>query len=201
MSAMNFDWLRRHRISHIVRVLTPEEEKEAQDKVLGSKTQAQDGLQADQKGEFGVSPPSPEFTILRVPIKDDGRAVLDHHLPEVLRFLGPCIGQDQTRTDHREDSECDVDGTATIEKGTVCTGILFHCMEGVSRSSTFLIAYLMNARSCTLKEAFDAVKKSRPCIQPRYQWFEQLMALERRLNNGVNTAEHEDNYVPILLGA
>lgn len=58
----------------------------------------------------------------------------------------------------------------------------------------------MSEEGLTLRDAFAIVKKMRPETQPRFQMFEELLALERDLYNGVNTMTHEDNYVPIVLG-
>ncbi len=44
--------------------------------------------------------------------------------------------------------------------------ILVHCDAGVSRSSTIVIHYLMKKYGFTAKQAYNYVKKQRPCIKP-----------------------------------
>jgi hypothetical protein len=57
----------------------------------------------------------------------------------------------------------------------------------------------MSEKHLTLQQAFEAVKKERPDVQPRYQLFEELLSIERDLFNNVNSMSHSDNYVPIIL--
>lgn len=98
--------------------------------------------------------------------------------------------------------------------------VLIHCIEGQSRSVSLLLAHLLSVGS-SLKDALALLKERRPCVevspesslvpflygllltlcflqQPRYQFFEQLMDMEEALT-GQHTAQHADNYEPILL--
>ena len=52
--------------------------------------------------------------------------------------------------------------------------ILFHCFAGVSRSSTFAIAYLMVKYKLNVNEALNMVKSKRQMIQPNYGFIEAL---------------------------
>jgi hypothetical protein len=66
--------------------------------------------------------------------------------------------------------------------------ILFHCMLGISRSATLLIAFLMKSQNLTLKEAFETVKHKRPKIQPNYNFAQALLKYEKELRpNDDNT--------------
>ncbi|RWS28659.1 dual specificity protein phosphatase 19-like protein [Leptotrombidium deliense] len=51
---------------------------------------------------------------------------------------------------------------------------LVHCNAGVSRSASVVIAYLIHTRSITYEEAFDIVKRARPCINPNSGFVNQL---------------------------
>ena len=58
--------------------------------------------------------------------------------------------------------------------------VLVHCNAGVSRSTSFVIAYLM--KKCnykTYKQAYAHVKKCRPIIAPNRGFEKQLIQLER----------------------
>ena len=46
------------------------------------------------------------------------------------------------------------------------TGVLVHCIAGVSRSSSCVIAYLMHYHRLRLIQAYAAVKRQRCIIQP-----------------------------------
>ena len=43
---------------------------------------------------------------------------------------------------------------------------LVHCVLGVSRSTSLVLAYLMKYKNMTLKSAFDYVSSRRPCVRP-----------------------------------
>ncbi|XP_028842161.1 dual specificity protein phosphatase 19b [Denticeps clupeoides] len=54
--------------------------------------------------------------------------------------------------------------------------VLLHCNAGVSRSASVAVGYLMSRESLPFEEAFDAVKRARPCIQPNPGFLQQLKA-------------------------
>lgn len=57
-------------------------------------------------------------------------------------------------------------------------GVVFvHCNAGVSRSAAVVIAYLMKLKKLSYLEAFDVLKKERPCIKPNEGFVKQLKSL------------------------
>ncbi|KAF4668205.1 Dual specificity protein phosphatase 14 [Perkinsus olseni] len=68
----------------------------------------------------------------------------------------------------------------TEEKGKV----LVHCFEGVSRSSTVVIAYLMWLRAWTYNRAFDWVKTIRPICNPNTGFTCVLIVFGKKLERG-----------------
>lgn len=58
---------------------------------------------------------------------------------------------------------------------------LVHCVAGVSRSASLVIAYLMKHHKKTLKEAYEHVKEARSQIRPNSGFFKQLMEYELEL--------------------
>lgn len=59
-------------------------------------------------------------------------------------------------------------------------GVIFvHCNAGVSRSAAVVIAYVMKFKKLSYLEAFDVLKKERPCIKPNEGFVKQLKALEK----------------------
>ena len=63
------------------------------------------------------------------------------------------------------------------------TSVLVHCNMGVSRSSTIIIAYLLQKRIfTTYQNAYEHVKSQRPKISPNNGFKQQLIKLERQLN-------------------
>ena len=61
--------------------------------------------------------------------------------------------------------------------------VLIHCMEGVSRSCSIAIAYLMWKRNLRYVEAQDLVQAARPVCQPNPNFMCQLLDFEKRLAN------------------
>ncbi len=59
--------------------------------------------------------------------------------------------------------------------------ILVHCIMGISRSTTIVIAYLMNHFKLSLHEAYDFVKEKRPIISPNVGFINQLKDYELQL--------------------
>ncbi|GAA27180.2 dual specificity protein phosphatase 14 [Clonorchis sinensis] len=59
---------------------------------------------------------------------------------------------------------------------------LVHCMAGVSRSSSLVLAYLMRHMNMTLADAYQHVRSIRPCIQPNPSFWRQLLEYEERIH-------------------
>lgn len=52
--------------------------------------------------------------------------------------------------------------------------ILFHCYAGISRSTAFAMAYLVENESCTVEEALDKIKTVRPRVSPKEEYSTEL---------------------------
>lgn len=61
-----------------------------------------------------------------------------------------------------------------IDKGRKKGSVLVHCMFGVSRSATAVIAYLIYLKKMSFKQAFNFVSSKRP-IQPNDSFIKQLI--------------------------
>ncbi|KRX05885.1 hypothetical protein PPERSA_03822 [Pseudocohnilembus persalinus] len=59
--------------------------------------------------------------------------------------------------------------------------ILVHCIQGISRSASFVLAYLMKHEKMTLKEAFQLVKSKRSIARPNPKFVESLLKFEQQL--------------------
>jgi protein-tyrosine phosphatase len=59
--------------------------------------------------------------------------------------------------------------------------IVFHCHQGISRSATMLIAYLMKRNQWTFRRAATEVSKKRRIVCPKPCFFGQLMQYEKQL--------------------
>lgn len=54
--------------------------------------------------------------------------------------------------------------TEFIKRSLEKTNILVHCMAGISRSVTLVLAYMMKHHNMTFEEAFEAVRRKRKIV-------------------------------------
>ncbi|CAF1109701.1 unnamed protein product [Adineta steineri] len=59
--------------------------------------------------------------------------------------------------------------------------VLVHCMAGISRSTTIVLAYLIRYMNLSLREAYLLCKKHRPICFPNLGFWNQLIAYESQL--------------------
>lgn len=59
--------------------------------------------------------------------------------------------------------------------------VLVHCIAGVSRSATVVIAYLMKCKHMSLRQAFNYCYNLRPVIRPNNGFMAQLISYEQQL--------------------
>jgi len=62
--------------------------------------------------------------------------------------------------------------------------VLVHCREGVSRSATMVIAYLMWTNHLSFKEAHEIIRRVRPICNPNPGFTFHLLELGKRLGTG-----------------
>jgi protein-tyrosine phosphatase len=59
--------------------------------------------------------------------------------------------------------------------------VMVHCKQGVSRSPTVVMAYLMKAKKYSANKAFDFLKLKRPEISPNPGFVQQLQSYDKEL--------------------
>mmetsp|Transcript_7427 Transcript_7427/g.8402 ORF Transcript_7427/g.8402 Transcript_7427/m.8402 type:complete len:96 (+) Transcript_7427:318-605(+) len=59
--------------------------------------------------------------------------------------------------------------------------ILIHCFAGISRSSTFLLAFLLGVKKMTLADSYKLLKEKRDKCNPNIGFMIQLKAYEKSL--------------------
>ncbi|XP_019504401.1 PREDICTED: dual specificity protein phosphatase 21 [Hipposideros armiger] len=76
--------------------------------------------------------------------------------------------------------------------------ILLHCTDGVSRSTTLCLAFLMKYHRMSLLEAYTWTKLCRPAIRPDNSFWEQLVQYEFKLfkKNTVNMVNSPSGKIP-----
>ena len=70
-----------------------------------------------------------------------------------------------------------------IEDSMANGAVLVNCAVGISRSASFVIAYLMKTQHISLDAAFVFVKRARPNIHPNSSFMVQLRNYEVFLNS------------------
>lgn len=78
--------------------------------------------------------------------------------------------------------------------------IFVHCIAGISRSVTLILAYLMRYEKMNLKDAYNLVKGKRVFVKPNEGFWKQLVAYEKELF-GINTItmmKYQDKLLPSI---
>eukprot|EP01112_Ceratiomyxa_fruticulosa_P013016 TRINITY_DN3637_c0_g1_i4.p1 TRINITY_DN3637_c0_g1~~TRINITY_DN3637_c0_g1_i4.p1 ORF type:complete len:353 (+),score=60.50 TRINITY_DN3637_c0_g1_i4:206-1264(+) len=71
------------------------------------------------------------------------------------------------------------------------TGVLVHCMSGVSRGPSFCAMYLMAKLQVPLEDAFDLVRYASPNMCPNDGFMHQLRGFEKRVKKMTNVTGNE----------
>ena len=97
--------------------------------------------------------------------------------PDAISYLPLAIEDSKN-----EDIECYFYACIDFIEEALSQGgrVLVHCMEGVSRSCSMVIAYVMWKRGLGYQEAQNFVQASRPICQPNAGFICQLLAFEKR---------------------
>ncbi|XP_025034400.2 dual specificity protein phosphatase 22-A-like isoform X5 [Pelodiscus sinensis] len=98
---------------------------------------------------------SGDMTYLCISASDSSTQNLIQHFKESIRFI----------------HECRLHGG----------GCLIHCLAGVSRSTTVLVAYLMTVTDLSWEECLAATKVVRSYVSPNFGFQQQLQEYERTL--------------------
>jgi protein-tyrosine phosphatase len=85
----------------------------------------------------------------RIPLSDTTTANLLHHLPDIVEFISSALERDDAR-------------------------VLVHCIEGVSRSASAVIGYLIAERGMSFRQALRVVKMRRQAVCPNLGFVRQL---------------------------
>jgi hypothetical protein len=128
------------------------------------------GIQAvvccNRELEFPSSQFSPNLEYYRVDVEDMGREPIELFFPEATEFIHTQLSQERP--------------------------VLVHCKAGVSRSSSVVLAYLVEYHGYSLHDAFFKVLKLRPTITPNLGFMDKLRDYEEeKLGKGPTIDIHK----------
>jgi atypical dual specificity phosphatase len=124
--------------------------------------------------------------LLHIPASDSINTDLLSFMDQTTEFIKEAIGinkQDhvQPSTTSLSATEEIIDSEPPISSGpTQENRVLVHCLAGMSRSATIVIAYLLATTPMTAVEATGFVRSKREIVRPNYGFTKQLEQYERR---------------------
>ncbi|CCK73427.1 tyrosine protein phosphatase YVH1 NDAI_0G04420 [Naumovozyma dairenensis CBS 421] len=110
------------------------------------------------------------YTLKNIPIDDDHTTDILQYFNETNSFIDSCLFPNEKEYDPR---------IVNFKKKQQNGAIYVHCHAGVSRSATFMIAYLMYRYGLSLKNSIYAIKRKLPKIEPNENFMEQLEIFSR----------------------
>ena len=106
-------------------------------------------------------------------------ANIKNFFPDKLKYFNiPILDSDKEDIKKYFESSYKYIDEAIQNKGNV----LIHCHAGVSRSASFVIAYIMKAQKKSYDTVLDIVKSKRNKINPNPGFIQQLKEYEKELN-------------------
>ena len=122
-----------------------------------------------------------KFNYKKIDLDDNAREALLPHLRATADHIGEYSLFFPTHT-HTPFTVPPLDGLPHADKILSEGGkILVHCVQGMSRSASVIISYLMLKRGMKLKDAHEHVKGRRSIIRPNEGFVQQLIQLEREV--------------------
>ncbi|KAK0411874.1 hypothetical protein QR680_005892 [Steinernema hermaphroditum] len=100
---------------------------------------------------------APKLRYFNVNVLDEPSMNIRKYFPDALAFMRKAIDEDGGK-------------------------VFVHCNAGISRSTTFVIAYLMKFEELSLAEALDRVRRERPIAKPNNGFMDQLKEFEVELS-------------------
>jgi hypothetical protein len=116
----------------------------------------------------------PEITYCQVPVLDEEGSNISVYLDGATYFMN-CILTSPATMPIRGGSE---DEDESKKGGSV----LVHCEQGISRSATVVIAYLMRYHNMPIDEAYGVCKTRRHKVNPNQGFWKQLQEYGTKLN-------------------
>ena len=124
--------------------------------------------------------------LLHIPASDNVNTDLLCFMDQTTEFIKEAIGPNKQERDQLERASLGDITEEAEDKLPTASGqeqenrVLVHCLAGMSRSVTIVIAYLLATTPMTTEEATEFVRSKRSIIRPNYGFIKQLEQYERR---------------------
>jgi len=126
------------------------------------------------------------FGYLKIPVEDDTCEDITRYFNKSNEFIERILNtpleknKNQTTLNEKNDQkEALPEEKNETAKNTNYGGVLVHCKAGISRSPSFIIAYLIWKRHISFDKAYDLVGKVHPLALPNSSFQEQLRRYEK----------------------
>jgi len=124
--------------------------------------------------------------LLHIPASDNASTDLLSFMDQTTEFIKEAIGTNKQEKDLLESVSLGDTTEAAEVDPPITSGeeqenrVLVHCLAGMSRSATIVIAYLLATTPMTTEEATAFVRSKRSVIRPNQGFTKQLEQYERR---------------------
>eukprot|EP01084_Bolivina_argentea_P256649 432167_1 len=112
-----------------------------------------------------------KISYLQCPVEDRSWETIEKYFNEGINFINNALNTSNKNNNNR---------------------VLCHCISGVSRSSTIIIAYLMKIYKMSYIKAYQYTEKRRQIIEPNPGFVQQLKSFEKKINTVQPVKSTED---------
>ena len=134
-----------------------------------------------QKCKFENGQDGLNIKYLNIDILDDEDVQIGIYFNTVVKFISNTLimknGKSINNTNNKYDKNTDNDNNSSSSV------VFVHCVAGISRSSSMIIAFLMFKNKWTFDESFKYVSNKRPMISPNKGFITYLKQWENKLVN------------------
>ena len=130
----------------------------------------------------GVEPSFPEkLDYLSLDAMDVSEQDMAQFFKSTNAFIHGVLSRSGTGGDNTKREEAAEKRAGAL--GSNGDAVLVHCMQGVSRSSTVVLAYLMRHRGMSFEDALALAQEKRPRVKPNAGFVAQLQRYEKEIGN------------------
>lgn len=126
------------------------------------------------------------LTLLHIPASDHVNTDLLSFMDQTTEFIKEAIGCNKREQGQLGTASLSATAETTEDESPMSSGpaqenrVLVHCLAGMSRSATIVIAYLLATTPMTAEEATEFVRSKRRIVRPNYGFTKQLEQYEKR---------------------